>query len=97
MRPASTGHAAGMTAVASTKIVQIPGGTEGRVQAAISVATVNGADSVRRRLSIIFQRENPGIWLWRRFPVASLAVLRIHGNSCQSPRAQRCWRVDETR
>src|SRR3954451_2075586 len=97
MRPATTGHAAGMTTVASTKIVQMLAGTDGNVHAAISVAAVNGADSVRRRLSIIFHRENPGIGLWRRFPVASRAVSRIHGNSCQSPRAQRCWRVDETR
>ena len=62
-----------------------------------SVASPSGADSVRRRLSIIFQRAIPGIEPRERRPAASRALPRIQGSSCQSPRAQRCCRAAETR
>jgi len=82
---------------ARTNEVHRPAETEGSVQAATSVASVSGADMVRRRLSIIFQRAMPGMELRLRRPVASRARPRIQGRSCQSPRAQRCWRAAETR
>ena len=74
-----------------------PGATEPNVHAATSVATASGADSVRRRLSTIFQRAMPGMEPRVRRPVASRARPRIHGRSCQSPRAQRCSRAAATR
>ena len=49
------------------------------------VRSAHGAESVRRRLSIIFQRPSSG-------HAAPRAGPRIQGRSCQSPRAQRCWR-----
>ena len=57
------------------------------------MASVSGADSVRRRLSTIFQRAMPGHGRAGARPLASRARPRIHGRSCQSPRAQRCWRA----
>ena len=71
--------------------------TDGSVQAATSVARASGADIVRRRLSTIFHRAMPGMEPGLRRPVASRARPRIQGRSCQSPRAQRCWRAAETR
>ena len=50
--------------------------------------TSAGADNVRRRLSSIFQR-----------PISRdprRVAAEIHGSSCQSPRAQRCWRAAAT-
>ena len=88
--PGRTGSAAGTINDARTNAVHRPAGTEGIVQAATSVASVNGADIVRRRLSTIFQRAMPGMDLRLRRPMASRARPRIQGMSCQSPRAQRC-------
>jgi hypothetical protein len=58
------------------------------VQPAIEAAIHRIGVSERRRLSIIFQRDRPGM------PEAGLS---IHGRSCQSPRIQRCWREASTR
>ena len=86
-----------MSTDARTKAVQVAADTEGSVQAATSMASVSGADRVRRRLSTIFQRAMPGIEPWPRCPRASRSRPMIQGRSCQSPRAQRCWRDAETR
>ena len=72
---------------ARMNLVHIAGSGES-VQAARSVRTAEGAESVRRRLSSIFQRPRNGTPAARR-PT-------IHGRSCQSPRAQRCWRSAAT-
>ena len=56
-------------------------------------ARTAGADSVRRRLSSIFQRPIAGIARARRSAPASRPRPKIHGSNCQSPRAQRCWRA----
>ena len=79
--------------VASTNVVQITGEANGSVHPAIKVINAAGADSVRRRLSSIFQRLIGGIGARIRSPLASRAWPRIHGSNCQSPRAQRCWRA----
>ena len=60
-QPGSTGSAAGTITVARTNAVHTPAETDGSVQAATSVASASGADSVRRRLSTIFQRAMAGI------------------------------------
>ena len=54
-----------------------------------------GPESVRRRLSSIFQRP---IAEDCRAPITRGGSRRpkIHGSSCQSPRAQRCWRAAAT-
>ena len=57
---------------------------------ATRVATLAGADRLRRRLSAIFQRPMSGVSPW--FRAARGPLPKIHGNSCQSPRTQRCWR-----
>ena len=67
--------------------------TVGASQATARVATASGAESVRRRLSIIFQRPIAGRDRRASRRCASRARPRIHGRSCQSPRAQRCWRA----
>ena len=62
-----------MTTVAATNAVHKPVKIDGNVHAATRVATMNGADSVRRRLSIIFHRAMPGMELRSRLPFASRA------------------------
>ncbi len=62
--PISTGSADGMATVTSTKAVHSRATSVPSVQAATRVASVSGDDSVRRRLSIIFQRAMPWIELW---------------------------------
>ena len=56
----------------------------------MNASSVDGAESERRKLSISFQRPISGMCVRRvdeegPFP-------KIHGNNCQSPRTQRCWR-----
>ena len=82
MAPVSTGSSVGSPMVATTNAVHIAGPPAGSVQPTASVSSAAGADSVRRRLSSIFQRPMAGI---ERDPEA-----KIHGSSCQSPRAHRC-------
>ena len=65
--------------------IHTAGDVAGNVHAAISVSTAAGADNVRRRLSSIFQR-----------PITGIGARKIHGSSCQSPRAHRCWRAAAT-
>jgi hypothetical protein len=61
-----------------------------------SSSTLAGAISVRRRLSNIFQRPANGTLARPASPEPSRPRPRIHGSSCQSPRAQRCWRAAAT-
>ena len=79
--------------VESTNAVQITGEANGSVHPAIKVRKAAGADSVRRRLSSIFQRLIGEIEARTRPPLVSRACPMIHGSNCQSPRAQRCWRA----
>ena len=59
---------------ASTNVVQITGEANGSVHPAIKVRKAAGADSVRRRLSSIFQRPIRGIGARIRSPLASRRV-----------------------
>ena len=62
-----------MAIVASTNIVQITGEANGSVHPAIKVKKAAGADSVRRRLSSIFQRLIGGSGTDRRRSVWGVA------------------------
>ena len=95
--PPRTGTTSGIMIARRSSAVHRPAETDGSVHAATSVATASGADRVRRRLSSIFQRAIAGIAVRSRRPASSCARPRIHGRSCQSPRAQRCCRATETR
>jgi len=64
------------------------GGEQRRMLDSADDQCAAGAESVRRRLSNIFQRPMAGI---RPLPRSN-----IHGSNCQSPRAQRCWRAAAT-
>ena len=77
--PAKTGSSAGTTIDARTRPVQTGPDTPGATQATPSVATASGADAVRRRLSIIFQRPITGSG-GRSWPCASRARPTIHGS-----------------
>ncbi len=59
--PVKTGKRGGIAMAASTNVVQITGEANGSVHPAIKVKKAAGADSVRRRLSSIFQRLIGGI------------------------------------
>ena len=76
----------------STNRVHIQGETCGSIQPTTMVKNMAGAESVRRRLSIIFQRLIAGIEIWPRSLWELLPKPKIQGSSCQSPRAQRCCR-----
>src|SRR2546428_12206555 len=79
------GTSVGSAIVVRTNAVHTTGDAAGSVHPTTKVRKVAGADSVRRRLSIIFHRPINGIGRWEPYPT-------IHGSSCQSPRAHRCWR-----
>ena len=77
-------------------LVHTHGETSGTSHPASSVRNMHGAERVRRRLSIIFQRLIAGIVNLAAVFVAGDVPARcpkIHGKSCQSPRAQRCCRA----
>ena len=59
--PVTTGGSVGSAIIARTNAVQTIGDAPGTVQPATSVRKAVGADSVRRRLSSIFQRPIMGI------------------------------------
>src|SRR2546428_6904370 len=80
------GTSVGSAIVVRTNAVHTTGDAAGSVHPTTNVRKVAGADSVRRRLSIIFHRPINGIGRWEPYPT-------IHGSSCQSPRAHRCWRA----
>src|SRR2546426_12724605 len=79
------GTSVGSAIVARTNAVHTTGDAAGSVHPTTNVRKVAGADSVRRRLSIIFHRPINGIGRWEPYPT-------IHGSRCQSPRAHRGWR-----
>ena len=91
---ANTGSNVGKAIVASTNRVQLSAAGSGSSQPANSAMTMAGAESVRRRLSSIFQRPSSGSDLRPR-RVASPRP-KIHGSNCQSPRAQRWLRAAAT-
>jgi len=97
MIPVTNGSIGGVAIVAIMNAVHIAAGHIGSVHPAIMAISVTGACSVRRRLSIIFQRPSDGIddRPSRGGEVAASALEpcarpNIHGSSCQSPRAHRC-------
>ena len=92
----STGISVDSAIVDRMKPVQTTAACRGSVHPAIKAATLAGADSERRRLSSIFQRPISGSARLPRAPVAASPRPRIHDNSCQSPRTQRCWRAAAT-
>ena len=87
-RRASTGQRAPAAAsVATTNVVQSQAAPSGQQPARDQQRGRRPApSSVRRRLSSIFQRPISGMRGGRR------REPKIQGSSCQSPRAQRCWR-----
>ena len=94
--PTRKGINEGIAIVASTKRVHIQGDTCGTIHPANMSSSMQGAESVRRRLSSIFQRLIAGIETLRRSSLESPPCPKIHGKSCQSPRAQRCCLAAET-
>ena len=84
----------GRAMVSTTKTVQTSAAGSGSVQPASSATIAAGGDNVRRRLSNIFQRPIAGRLLRSARSPCPCTRPRIHGSSCQSPRAQRCWRAD---
>ena len=84
--PMNAGSSGGRARIASTKAVQSAGDAPGQAQPHTRVRNAAGMDSVRRRLSIIFQRLT-----------GERRSRRIQGSSCQSPRAQRCCRATAVR
>jgi hypothetical protein len=79
----------GTAIVARMNAVQTSACSNGSNQPASKARTEAGADSVRRRLSNIFQRPIDGMAQRLPFATAVGPCPRIHGRSCQSPRAQR--------
>src|SRR6202041_1855251 len=80
--PTRKGINAGTAIVARTKRVHIHGDTWGINHPATISSNMHGAESVRRKLSIIFQRLIAGIETLRRSSFESPPRPKIHGNSC---------------
>ena len=87
-KPATAPISGPAISAASTSASAATGATTPLASASISSASDIGATSERRRLSSIFQR------LIARMPYCLL--LKMNGNSCQSPRVQRCTREPAT-
>ena len=91
-RPARTGSAPGTMTAASTNAVHTSAGTDGdRPGHEQGHQRERGGQRPAQVVEHLPARER-GIGLRLRWPAASRARPRIHGSSCQSPRAQRCWR-----
>ena len=86
----------GSRIVNRTKPVHTDAAANGNAHPASKASTQAGADSVRRRLSSIFQRPIAGMALRVRSVPATGPRPNIHGSNCQSPRAQRWWRSAST-
>src|SRR5271170_413011 len=93
MIPVTNGSIGAVAIVAIMNSVHANAGAGGNVHPATNASITNGADSVRRRLSVIFQRPSAGIEdrLSRGSDVAGSPLAlelcarpRIHGSSCQS-------------
>ena len=86
MIPVTNGSSGAVAIVATMKAVQITAARSGNIQPATSATNVIGADSVRRRLSIIFQRPIGGI---DDRPSRGCAVSRVGTvRAAQDPRQQ---------
>ncbi len=98
MMALSSGCKVGIASAKMMKAHHCMAAPAGRVQPATSAARLAGADSERRRLSSIFHKPINGMRAWPRPCVAAPTSRRpkIHGNNCQSPRTQRCWRSEAT-
>ena len=84
----SSASNAGIASAVTTSASHTNCGERGNAQDKTSTSSAAGAESVRRKLSNIFQR-----------PIAVISRPRdpnIQGRSCQSPRAQRCCRAAAT-
>ena len=95
-RAAITGRIVGRATVSRTKPVQTSAAGSGRVHPASSATNAAGADKVRRRLSNIFQKPIAVTALEASCVRLPFTRPSIQGSSCQSPRAQRCWRAAAT-
>ena len=82
-----------METVARINLVHIHGEITGTSHPTTKVRNMQGAERVRRRLSSIFQRLIAGIFMFLRSSLDKPPRPKIQGSSCQSPRAQRCWRA----
>ena len=89
---ATTGIRVGSTMVTSTKKVQIAAASNDKVHPTSKARTAAGAESVRRRLSTIFQRPIAGMAPRFRSSLTTGPRPKIQGSNCQSPRAQRWCR-----
>ena len=92
---AITGRSVGNATVSRAKPVQTSAAGRGSVHPASSATMTAGEDRVRRRLSNIFHQPIAGTGLALSC-ARPLTRPSSHGSSCQSPRAQRCWRADAT-
>ena len=79
----------GSAIVRTTNSVQRSAERSGKVQPASNARTAAGAESVRRRLSSIFQRPTAGRTLDVEPPDRNGPRPKIQGSNCQSPRAHR--------
>ena len=85
-----------MAMVSTMNVVHTTAARNGSVHPTSNAATAAGAERVRRRLSTIFHRPITGIRLLEGLRAAASRRPKIQGRSCQSPRAQRCWRLADT-
>ncbi len=89
IRPSKKGMSGGIEIINKMKRVNIQGDSGDISHPTTNVRNIAGAESVRRRLSIIFHRLIAGIVYWRRCSGGSPPFPKIQGRSCQSPRAHR--------
>ena len=83
------GISEGSNMVSRTQPIHTDAAANGNAKPANKASMPAGADSVRRRLSSIFQRPIAGMpWRVRSAPAVGPRP-NIHGSNCQSPRAQR--------
>src|SRR5580698_5273628 len=95
LKPVRKGISEGIASVARMNRVHIQGEIPGTNQLTTSVRNMQGAERVRRKLSSIFQRLIAGIFIFLLSSLGKSPCPKIHGISCQSPRAQRLWRRAE--
>ena len=91
--PNRQGISGGIAIISRTNRVNIQGDSGYISHPTINVRNMAGAESVRRRVSIIFHRLIGGMVYRCCFSCDTPPLPKIHGRSCQSPRAQRCCRA----
>src|ERR1700732_690597 len=89
LNPVRKGISEGIASVARMNLVQSQGEMTGTSQPTTKVRNVQGAERVRRKLSIIFHRLMAGIFTLLRSSFDKSPCPKIQGSSCQSPRAHR--------